>query len=92
MNNARMLIALRAKKHGWSPIVEDEDGVIYVKGDQRVVIKYKMFGAVVNYMCKFYGKSPNSGINWGIEHAYFGDTKVVGKNKKQQVLTYLRTH
>lgn len=90
--NAMEAIDKRAEKHGWQCIVSDLDGRIYAKGEQRVAVKYKMFGAVVNYMCRFYGKDQHSGVNWGIETAVLHDELVTGKNKKQQVLTYLRTH
>lgn len=90
--NARKAIEKRAEKNGWSRIIGDIDGEIWAKGEQRVAINYKMFGAVYNYMCHCRGKDPYSGINWGVETAVLGDELVVGKNKKQQILTHLRTH
>lgn len=92
MTNAMQAIHDRADKYGWSCIVADVDGVIYAKGGDRVAIKYKMFGTPNNYMLRWYHKDLATGINWGVETAVFGGELVTGKNKKQQILTYLRTH
>lgn len=104
--NATELIAKAATHAGWHHHLVDTGSRlagIYVKNDTLLLIRYRLFGAGVNYMCRFYGKDPRTGINWGIESAHVkmrthmppGERWVTehvfeGANKKRQVLAYLR--
>lgn len=90
--NVREAVEKTAQKHGWSRIVGDIDGEIWAKGEQRLVVRYKMFGAVNNYMLRYYGKDPRDGVNWGVEVAFHDDEPFAGKNKKKQILTFLRNN
>jgi hypothetical protein len=68
----------------------------------EVRVQFRLFGAVNNYLCRYYGKDPESGINWGVESASLWtldpeDTvgwvkhhDFVGKNKKGQLITFAR--
>lgn len=87
--NAREAIEKRAEKHGWIRIVGDADGEIWARNEERVVVRYRLFGTPMNYMLRFYGKDPAVGINWGVETAAHGDQLITGKNKKRQILERL---
>lgn len=89
--NARQMINDTAHKHGWARVVGDLDGEIWAKGERRIAISYKMFGTPNNYICRYYGKDPSSGINWGVDSAALNDgTLITGRNKKGQIMKLLK--
>lgn len=104
--NATEQIAEAATRAGWHHHLTDNGSRlagVYIKDDVMLLVRYRLFGAPVNYMCRFYGKDPGSGVNWGIESAHV-KTRVdkapaelwlttaifEGAKKKNQVLAYLR--
>lgn len=107
--NATELIAKAATHAGWTQQKQEMFGSRlterYAKDQNYLLITYKLFGAVTNYMLRYYGKDERSGINWGIEtahikalieieggHTSWTTTQVFeGKDKKRQVLRYLRS-
>lgn len=77
--NARLAIEQRAEQHGWSRIIGNDVGEIWARGEDRIAIRYKMFGTLRN------------GVGWGVELAMHGGDILPGKNKKGQILRLLAT-